>query len=161
MNKRGQFISVDLAASILVFSLLLFFLYQSWISNFSRWNELKQADDLENRAVQTAENLAESPGFPMDWNAMDVNVVGLALTSGVLNKKKLDYFSVMDYNLARQKMNISNFDFRLEIAALSGPNPSIDRNIGVLPGLQTSVAAVERKVLIGDQYALFRFKLFR
>lgn len=153
--------SFDLASAILVFLFMLFFLFSSWSTNVDNWNKWQRTAELEQRSQAVAKVLTESPGFPRDWNSTDINVVGLALQSNVLSSQKIAAFVVMDYNTARQKLNIMAFDFWVEIVADNGPNPSIDHNIGADAGLANSVASVDRRVLIGGENAVFRFKLFR
>jgi hypothetical protein len=113
---------------------------------------------LEERAVGEAGVLLGSPGFPADWSASDVNVVGLAIRPQVVDPQKLAELTSMDYNAARQGMNLGAFDFRIELVSATG---TFDRNIGLLPALDDRVASVERKVLIGGDDAVFTFKLFR
>lgn len=161
LNKKGQFISFDLAAAVIVFLLLLGFLYQSWIVNLSQWNQLQQTIETEQKAVLATKLLVEYSGYPKNWSVSDVNIIGLAVVPGVLSQAKIAQLNAMDYNIARQKMNLLAFNFRIEIASLSGPDPLIDKNIGAVQVFTSQLASIERKVLIGEKNAVFRFSLFR
>ncbi len=161
MREKGQFVSFDLAVAVLVFVFMLFFLFQSWSTNMGQWEKLRQRVELEERTQSIAKVLVETPGFPPNWNVSDVNVPGLAIRPGLLNSGKIASFAAMDYNSVRNALNIAAFDFFASVLAENGPNPLIDRNFGVAPGLVHNIASVERRVLIGDEYAVFRFQLFR
>ena len=156
--QKGQVMSIDLAVSALVFVLLLGFLYTTWQSNMVNWEEQRQSMELEAKTVQQARNLVETPGYPSDWVPGTVEIIGLAKQPNVLNTEKISFFASMDYNVAREKMNIFNYDFRVEIRS---DNSALDQNIGNTPGLDSRVVTIERQVLIGGDHATFRFKLFR
>lgn len=158
MNRLGQIVSVDLLLSCVIFAALLFFLYQTWLGNVQEWQRFWERTELEERAVGETGVLLGSSGFPADWNALDVNVVGLAIRPHVLDPIKVAELASMDYNTAKQKMNIGAFDFRIELVSATS---SFDQNIGLLPPIDSKVASIQRKVLIGGEDAVFAFKLFR
>lgn len=161
MREHGQFVSFDLATAVLVFVFMLFFLFQAWSSNSDAWEHLRQRTELEERTKSVAKILVESPGFPSNWNSSDVNIPGLAIRPGVLDPAKTAAFSSMDYNSVRNKLNILAFGFSATLRAENGPNPLIDRNFGIAFSQTSNGASVERRVLIGDAYAVFRLQLFR
>ncbi len=158
MNRLGQIVSVDLLLSCVIFAALLFFLYQTWLGNLQEWQRFWERTELEERAVGETGVLLGSAGFPADWTASDVNVVGLAIRPQVLNPKKLVELASMDYNTTKQKMNIGAFDFGIELVSARG---SFDRNIGLLPFGNSKAVSIERKVLVGGEDAVFTFKLFK
>ncbi|MBU0636132.1 hypothetical protein KKE06_03845 [Candidatus Micrarchaeota archaeon] len=157
MNK-GQIISIDLTLSIMVFVLLLGFLYFSWQSNVSGWEQQRHSLELEEKAMQQARNLVESSGFPANWTPITVEVIGLAIQPNVLSMEKIGFFANMDYNMAREKMNIFNYNFRIEITST---NPTLDQNIGAQPSASNQVSTIEHQILIEGEHAVLRFQLFR
>lgn len=159
MPEKGQLLSIDLLASILVFSAMLLFLFNSWQANALAWDNQKAALETEQRALFQANQLVESPGFPENWSSSDVNAIGLAARPFLLSTEKIDELASMDYNSMRKAMNLQAYDVQIEIG--SDPLSPDYRLIGQSPDENTHIVVIERKIVLGGKQDVFRFYLFR
>ncbi len=161
MNSAGQLFSLDFVLSMIVFLLVFAFLYQSYFSNVDRFKQHQIALEIQERVNAQADVLVNSPGFPIDWNESGVIVMGLALQPGVLDYSKVQKLASLtanDYNHARAVMNISAFEFRID---LDSNNDALDLNMGRDPTGYLEVSAAARIVTMEGESAVFRLSLFR
>ncbi len=89
MNRKGQIFTIDLLISLFIFLLLfttvLLFLYSNAdIDNsYSSYYSQLESNYINNIAVQGANSLVESEGYPVDWNTLtcsQIKQVGLMQT---------------------------------------------------------------------------------
>ena len=153
--------SVDLIASVVVFLLVFFFLYQSYFLNLDRFKNEQALQQIQNKTVQQADLYVNSPGYPVEWNAQSVEIVGLSFEPGVLDWSKvvtLQQMALADYNSAKSRMDLNGFEFRIDI---DSNNNALDTNFGADINAYRNVFASQRIVTIGGDYAEFRLSLFR
>lgn len=161
MNSSGQIMSLDLIASVIVFLLVFFFLYQAYFLNLERYQTQKRLTEIQNRGIRQTDLLVGSRGYPEDWNSASVTVVGLASQPDVLDPQKISVLrqmTIADYNSVRGIMNLNAYDFRIDI---DSNNNALDTNFGIDANGYLQVFASDRIVTIGGDYAVFRLSLFR
>ncbi len=166
-KMTGQIWSLDFMSSVTVFFFILIVLFFTW--DYATYQSTDQMifNEMENRALTTADMIIRSRGFPEDWNESNVQVLGLAEEENILNQTKILTFVGMDYDVTRQIFGIPSFHYHFRITNLNGSIASLqgtDLVHGVDPaGYQNStvVIPIERSVLFDSKVARLRFILWR
>lgn len=162
---RAQIWSLDFAASMVIFALMMGIVIFSW--NYAIQNSTDQVNlnVLENDVMMISDTLIRVPGLPEDWDASSVRVIGLANEENVLNKTKVIQFIGMDYNQTKSLLGIANHEFYFEIRHLnnsvmeiSGTNATKGTN--PIDQDTTVVVPVERYVMINGDIAKMEFYLW-
>ncbi len=115
-NSRGQVVSYDLLIAISIFLLVFAFVLGIWQNAIGAIAGEKILYEMKNSAVQISNQLVMTPGNPSNWQlGGDANLYGLALSRRALSLQKLDAFRALDYNSAKSRMGIADYDFYIKI----------------------------------------------
>lgn len=140
-GSRAQAVLTDLAFSAFLFILLFAFIYSHIQSGISSASSEQNFTELSLAASEASEALVSSKGSPSNWFLLsenDINSVGLARKSLVVDDRKLQRFLSLDYGFARQKLNMSSFEFYFRLYNSSG----VDLNFGIAPSPASVHSAV-------------------
>jgi len=113
--------------------------------------------DMQMSAQQAMDGLTKTSGFPSTWTQANVELIGIAQKSGIIDKTKFKNFVSMDYNLAKTKLGLDGYEFSFDLNAL---NVSDSNRIGLTPSASTSVVSVNRTVVYNGGEAIVTLKVF-
>ena len=153
---------IDILFGFLIFASIFAILTSYFSSNYSSTRAQQLQTDLESKAFLAVDQLIRFEGIPNDWESSastinDVNIVGLASGDRIIDENKLSRLSVFsstDYNKLKQKLNIGQYDFLLE---LTGANIV---SIGLSPVSEATVVVVRRIVYYKGKEANIAFTLY-
>ncbi|HIH16875.1 MAG TPA: hypothetical protein HA252_05720 [Candidatus Diapherotrites archaeon] len=124
LGRRGQIVSYDIYLAVFVFLILFGAMYLLWQGNLKHLDRERRILEMKYTAVQVADYLVSSPGNPVDWEVnLDPTAVGLASERLLLSESKVaklpglyeDGVQKLDYAMAKNYLNIANYDFYLKI----------------------------------------------
>jgi hypothetical protein len=157
LGKRGQVWSLDFITSIVIFLSVLIPLFFLWGYVNTQNQQQIFFDENENLALSVSDALVRAKGLPEDWNASDVNVIGLASEENVLSNTKVSYFLAMggsDYNRTRTILT-GGKDFFFNLTDLNGTSYGV---VGNKPE-DRMIVPVERYCLYNDRIVKLEFAL--
>jgi hypothetical protein len=163
---RGQAWSFDFIASVTVFFLIMIVLFFAWEYTTFQNTEQIVFNEMENMAMNTADSMIRTGGFPPDWNQSSVQILGLASEENLLNETKILMFVNMSYDDAKRILGIPSYEFYFQMVSLNNTqsqSSGTDLVMGLDPvGYQNStmVVPIERYVLFDHRVAKLRFMLW-
>ncbi len=152
--KKAQISGLDLILAIMLFSLALILFSILW--DVVQYNVKTQAD-ADIIAIQVANRLLGSPGYPSDWNATNVQLIGLSSERGVMDQSKFQ--NLLDllaqpggYDQVRQMLGLGPYQFYISMTNPDGSPILINGQPaqgGDPPTNATSVSSIKRTALYG------------
>lgn len=157
---RGQVASYDILMSFVGFILIFSFVLFLWNQNFTKAFGQQEIIQKQLKANQALDVLIKSKGYPLNWetNPGNVEVIGLASKENVLSQKKVDAFSKLAYDNAREKLKLGPYDFQFD---LNTGNPADNKSIGISPPSTEAVIVLQRAVIYKGVDSNVFFKLFK
>lgn len=163
MSRKGQIWSLDFAMSVMIFSLLIVMLFFSWSYLYNQNLRQLEFADIENMGLVVSDSLIRGQGVPADWNATNVQTIGLAETDNVLDTGKVVTFFSMNYLDARPLIGVSRYNYYIEMSDINGTlitYGGMNLTQGFYPSGAVMVVPVERFVIYNSSLAKFRFILW-
>jgi len=116
---KGQIWSLDFAASLTVFLMVLLPLFFVWnYVNFQNQHEAT-LNEMERRALSISDALIRTGGSPSDWDSANVKSIGLASSDNVLDPAKVSEMFSMNYNKTKAMLG-GEYDFYFSLTDLNG-----------------------------------------
>ena len=166
-KSRGQVFSGEFIIGFLLFMACLALLLSLWDSSTRDILVAENLRSLEDHAVDAAEQLVRTPGFPAEWTVGNVTSVGLANESRVLSGRKLKEFvryirdnesnlcgSGSNYECNMHMLGVGGYYVYFNISYFNGSTASVDgMNIfsGRRPVNDTQRITVVRTALLNDE----------
>ena len=166
-GMKAQAWSFDFMASVTVFFLVVITLFFVWEYTVYQNTEQMIFNEMENKALMTADMMIRTKGFPEQWNDSNVQLIGLADDENVLDETKMITFVGMDYENTKMILGIPSYEYFFQVVHLNGTqaqSQGTDLILGIDPtGLVNSsvVVPIERYVLFDHRVAKLRFMLWR
>lgn len=101
-GSQGQIFSTDLLISMGLFMLVVMLALHTLDFAWSQQSKFKQARYLQSRASQIADLLVRTEGYPPDWNATNVTLIGLAQPSHIVANSSLNKLEQVSDQRLRQ-----------------------------------------------------------
>lgn len=156
-DETGQVAGYDTLISFFLFLLIFAFIQQVWNSEQKHLLE----DQLENQRLQIANQaldaLVQSRGYPLDWNADNVRLAGIASSPGALDANKTTTFFALPYATARRVLTTDAYEFFL---TLDSTIVGEDKNLGTPPAANKTAVAVGRNITYKEKIAHVRLQLY-
>ena len=114
MFKRGQTVLIDFSLAVFIFFIAFAFLTIFWVDNIEEKTRETRFFDMDLKANIASEILVKSRGSPVNWhelNTSQIDFIGLAFRERSIDEQKLNAFKIMEYNISRELLNISEYDF--------------------------------------------------
>ena len=118
---KGQVSSVDLVIAISIFLLVVGLFEMTWEGAVARAQP--GGDELSMRAYHVSSTLLESGGYPENWTAANVRVLGLCDERMVISKDKLSRLITLmnsDYSTAKELLGVGADDVYINVTDMSG-----------------------------------------
>lgn len=128
----------DLAASAFVFLLIVNISLLTWNLAYSNQTAFNEERDLRERVVRVSDLLVRTPGYPSNWTAETVDVIGLVSIDHVLDNRKLLQFRNMSYTMQRDLLRADSNDVYVQVRE-NEETATIDA--GTLGGIGTEPVA--------------------
>ncbi len=148
MFKKGQTSSYDFIAALLIFMIFFVSLTTQWNETLYNMEQGHFQTKMTKRATQAIQTLVKSSGYPKNWSVSNVEIIGLAKGENILEQKKINEFSKIDYTVAKKLMILGNYDFYFEIDFNGTTN---DFNFGIKPTKFQKQIVLGRKILINGE----------
>jgi len=158
--KNAQVSGLDLILALMLFLTVLVLFTVLW--DMVHYN-VKSSANADLIAIEVANKLLDSPGYPADWNASNVQVIGLSSERGVIDQAKLE--NLLDllntsrpdfndrYDLVRELLGLGPYQLCINLTDESG-NPIKIGNQNAAGGncniSATSASSVKRTALYGQ-----------
>ena len=160
-TSKGQFFSIDLVLSLVVFAIIFVFVLSLWNIYSLRLNEKINGEEIELLAFQISDILVDSQGIPGNWqqDVSTLQIIGLQQYPGSLQNDKITAFLAFDYAQSKQLFNIERFEYQFRVLDRTG-------NVLNLKGMayNTStkeIASVKRLVLLDNQTRQIIFTMWK
>jgi hypothetical protein len=151
--KKAQISGLDLILAILLFSMALILFSILW--DLVQYN-IRTSADADVIAIQVANRLLDSPGYPTDWNATNVELIGLSSERGVMDQSKLENLLellTLDYDKVRELLGLGPYQLYINMTYTDGTPVIINGQPaqgGVPPSNASAVSSVRRTALYGE-----------
>ncbi|MBI1973500.1 hypothetical protein HYS54_01680 [Candidatus Micrarchaeota archaeon] len=161
MNMKGQVSGIDMLFSVAIFTTILLSAAITWTSAFS-YSEQRQKDStIEAAAFSTANQLVSYGGYPDDWDASNVAVIGLAKHPNVLDSAKLSAFASMNINSSKSLLGLERYGLHVRVfkTDAGGTNVSV---FGEPPDVSaTSIVVADSYSSLNGEMVVLRLTLWR
>lgn len=129
--------------------MLFVFLVGVWEQNYQGILDDRVNENMRGRATQVADLLVKTTGYPTDWNLNPgaARSIGLATKEYVLSPTKVNAFAGVDYNTAKEKLGVQNYEFHFRIIGLDTGNSTLDTKIGRDTNNDTKAAFQVRRIV--------------
>jgi len=151
--KKAQISGLDLILALMLFFTIMMLFAILW--DLVHYN-IRSTADADVIAIQVANRLLDSPGYPYDWNATNVELIGLSSERGVMDQVKFENLLDMlelDYDKVRELLGLGPYQFYVNMTYLDGSPVIIDGQPaegGVPPEDATTVSSVRRTAIYGE-----------
>ena len=153
---KAQISGLDLILALMLFFTVIFLFLVMW--DVVQYN-VRSSADADVIAIQVANKLLDSPGYPMNWTAATCIgqscVIGLSMERGVIDSSRFGNLielnnSPENYTIARALLGMGQYQFYINMTYVNSTFIVINgkpAECGILPGNATSVSGVRRTVL--------------
>ena len=150
-DTKGQFFSIDLVLSLVVFVIIFVFVLSLWNIYSLRLSEKVNAEEMQLLAFQISDILIDTKGIPGNWqqDISQLQVLGLQNYPGSLADDKITAFLALDYDQSKQLFNIERFEYQFRVLDRNG---NVLNQKGMAYNTSTKeIASVKRLVLLDNQ----------
>ena len=158
---RGQALMYDLMFAVMVFLLIFAFATSKYTENIKEAINSDIRKDMRMNAENRINAMAESSGVPNNWYVLapeETEIVGLARKPLVISEERLNYFVGLDYNTAKEIMNVEGYEFWFE---MPDANAGMDINAGFYPLNAGESIVLSRNVDYNSSITEMKFCLWR
>lgn len=163
--QKGQFFGTDFvfATSLFLFMLSILLVTGNQVS--VRVESVQNEHEMRFGAFHAFQALTLSPGSPSHWNTfsspLDVNALGLAIRSGVLDEAKIQRLA--DWNASyyielKAVLGIPRYDFYLHV---KDENLNVVSAVGALPDVNKTRVVLFRPVMVGSHKRWLELGVFK
>ncbi|MFH1234439.1 MAG: hypothetical protein V1493_02400 [Candidatus Diapherotrites archaeon] len=159
--EKGQVSFYDFLIAMMLFMIAFTVLNGVWVNNYANATGMFAMNDMESRTLQALNSLIKTKGYPENWNAGNVEIIGLASKKNAIDEAKLAQFRLMAYDDIKEKLKLEGYDFNFEFYA---QNPADDFNIfSSSPSISSNpnIISLARAVEFKGGSAVVQFKVFR
>lgn len=159
MNKESQLFSIDVGITFLVFVGFIVIFVNLWNQNVRQLDESLLKQNLQEKISFYSDYLVRTKGYPEDWNASNVLLIGFAGDEeNILLISKIEKFMTLNYTFARSKMNLNGKEFYLKIIDVIN-NKTLYSYGNLSYQSATNLIQVTRFCLVNDSTKLIPSKL--
>ena len=146
--SKGQVSSYDVLIALIIFLLMFTILRQLPISNLSEAVNEFSYSEMRIYSQQAIDSMLKTNGYPTNWAAGDVEIIGLAQKQNILDEEKVTEFLLLDYGDARNMLALGKYDFNFLVDSV---DDSKDFSFGVNIQEDKEVIVIERVVYYGGE----------
>ncbi|MEM3555793.1 MAG: VWA domain-containing protein [Candidatus Micrarchaeia archaeon] len=151
--RKAQISGLDLILALMLFFIVMMLFAILW--DLVHYN-IRTTAEADLVAIQVANKLLNSPGYPYDWNATNVQLIGLSSERGVMDQAKFESFLELlelDYEKVRELLGLGPYQIYVNMTYADGSPVIIDGEPaegGIPPENATAVSSVRRTAIYGE-----------
>ncbi len=156
-NKKAQVLGGDFILSMTIFLFIIVLCIVSWNTLHSKYSWFRESETVQSRAFHITDTLLKSQGYPENWSTSDVEVVGLAEYSHVLDSARITKFEELaanNYTHVKNLWGIKKYDFYITLNTTNE-----NRSFGIQPSDAGFVVSLKRLVLVNETGNFYGGKL--
>ena len=148
LNSKGQVSSYDVLVAIIIFLMMFIVLKQIPMYNLTEAIDDFSYNEMRLYSQQAMDSMLKTNGYPTNWAAGDVEIIGLAQKQNILDEEKVTEFLLLDYGDARNMLALGKYDFNFLVDSV---DDSKDFSFGVNIQEDKEVIVIERVVYYGGE----------
>ena len=148
LNSKGQVSSYDVLVAIIIFLMMFIVLKQIPMNNLTEAIDDFSYNEMRLYSQQAMDSMLKTNGYPTNWAAGDVEIIGLAQKQNILDEEKVTEFLLLDYGDARNMLALGKYDFNFLVDSV---DDSKDFSFGVNIQEDKEVIVIERVVYYGGE----------
>jgi len=148
LNSKGQVSSYDVLVAIIIFLMMFIVLKQIPMNNLTEAIDDFSYNEMRLYSQQAMDSMLKTNGYPTNWAAGDVEIIGLAQKQNILDEEKVTEFLLLDYGDARNMLALGKYDFNFLVDSV---DDSKDFSFGVNIQENKEVIVIERVVYYGGE----------
>ncbi len=157
-NRKAQLFTIDLILGIFIFLLTVVAMFSMWDLYLGRFKKDVIYDENFIKALHITDNFVKTPGYPINWNSQNVEVIGLATENRNLLVDKVKNLTSMSIDEAKKILNIENQNFYFAIVLLNG---SVIEKLGKKElTTHKNKIKIRRPVIYDGKEAMLEFELW-
>lgn len=118
--KKSQVVISELVIYLVIALLIIFSMVIPYIRDQNKITKEHVQDwEMYSKAIIILDMMATSEGYPEDWNRTNFRMPGLLTYHHFDPAKKTELFAI-DYDLLMQRLNLEEYDLRLEYVNVPG-----------------------------------------
>lgn len=125
MIRSGQLFTTDFIVSLVLFMSVLGTVFYGVSTSLDQQAQRNDRSVLQQRASQVSDLLVRTSGYPDDWNASTVDVVGLAEEDHIIDPEKFIRLRGVGYDRFRSMNRFARADVLINIT-VNGSEASLD-----------------------------------
>jgi len=148
VSEKGQVSGYDVLIAIIIFLLMFAILRQIPISNLTNAIDDVSYNEMRIYSQQAMDSMLKTNGYPIDWDASNVEIIGLSERPNIIDSEKVSQLLLLDYDIAQDLLALGKYDFNLMIDSVDN---SKDFSYGVSIPNDKEVIVIERVVYYGGE----------
>jgi len=156
-REGGQVTSIDVIIAAILFIMMFLTLRGFFFGNLGVAQQDSAYLSAQVSAQQALDALIKTKGYPTNWSAVNVQIIGLARKENVLDETKISDFLLLDYEASKALLALEGYDFNFE---LNATNPADNKSYGANPSATSKVVSLFRQVVYKGGDANVTFKVF-
>ncbi len=159
-RKTAQVFSGEFLIAYFIFAIALVLVFYMWDTTIAEIMQSEHLCDLEDTSVDVAEKLIKTRGIPENWSLNDVDSIGLAGESRILDQEKVLKFLKMmnasnsNYENNKYLLGIGKYNFYFKITDIEGDTIKINNltcETGKVPVNETQMLTITRTAILNDE----------
>ena len=118
------------------------------ISNLTNAIDDVSYNEMRIYSQQAMDSMLKTNGYPIDWDASNVEIIGLSERPNIIDSEKVSQLLLLDYDIAQDLLALGKYDFNLMIDSVDN---SKDFSYGVSIPNDKEVIVIERVVYYGGE----------
>ena len=148
LNSKGQVSSYDVLVAIIIFLMMFIVLKQIPMYNLTEAIDDFSYNEMRLYSQQAMDSMLKTNGYPTNWNAGDVEIIGLVQKQNIIDGEKVTEFLLLDYDGAKDMLALGKYDFNLTV---DSGDDSKDFSFGTSIPNGKEVIVIERVVYYGGE----------
>ena len=155
--KKSQAFVIDFSIAITIFILLLTASIVVWNNHKSKLAQDINYNEMMIIAYRITDLLVKTSGQPDDWTKDNLQVIGLADSNRELSVDKVNNFSNINYDTAKEILYIKGYDFSFQLITQS---QQLTNLYGKNSSNASQIISLRRFVLYNGTEAIMEFKIW-
>lgn len=147
--------TMDLFTAMFIFIIILVVALTTWNKYTLKAGEKTEFYDMSVKAFQISDSLVKTRGYPENWTADNVKVLGLASNDRNLSLEKINSFTSLNLNKSKEILHLYGYNFYFELKT-SAQNITY----GMTPSGNKAIS-ITRYALLNNEDATMRFSLWK
>lgn len=154
-HHKGQIIAIDFMLTMAVTAIIIILLVSTFIFYEKKIDESTSYNLMLTKAFQVSDILIKTQGSPTNWNASNVDVIGLVSEDRMISSEKLNQFINMPEQDIKKRFTM-NYNFYFNLKNTGGNSLA---SVGTIPS-GTRTVVIKRYVLYENDKTIMEFAVW-